>query len=423
MPSFGPESRAWSLLTLQRTRWLPFGLRYRVLVGLVALGYGCGAMIFGRMLYIPSHPLSTAWSFYIYPSGPGPSWAYPLILIGSPYFQFGLPFISGILVTLSAAGVGLGMSVAVFLSAQLIRRRKAGLLRPTVAGAAAGLTPAMIALLTIGACCSTTAAATAGISLAAQSSGTTPAAALANGWYLGVFQVAVIYVALLAQEQLLSVYGWLFGDVRSGSSRADTDKAGTSPLGWRGAASGALRIALVAAGLTWSLSVLADWSATPLGRANAAVWIGCIVQHEVPGVFAVMVALFPAGVLSIWSGPAPGRSRWILRATLVGCGLALLTWLPPSLSGAGAAALGNELLGGWGLPASWGAIAPPALGPIGLSLRWTFQFALLGLVSVATGISPGPTLRWFAPSSVAEQTTDLRGIVSRESASPRPERV
>lgn len=423
MPALGTVSRVWSILTLHRTRWLPVGLRYRVLVGVIALGYAFGAMIFGGMLYIPSHPLRTAWSFYIFPSGPGPSWAYPLILIGSPYFQFGLPLISGVLVTLSAAGVGLGMSVGVFLGVRLIRRRRAGLLRPTAVGTVAGLTPAMIALLTLGACCSTTAAATAGISLAAQSSGTTAAAALANGWYLGVFQVVVIYVALIAQEQLLGVYGWFFGDSGLVPSRPEANEVPSSPLGWRGAGSGILRIALLVAGLTWSLSMLTDWFVIPPGRASAAVWLGWLVQREIPGVFAVLVALFPAGVHRLGTGPTAGRWRSVVRVTLITSGLALLTWIPPPLSGTGLAGLGNELFGLCGLPTGWGAVPPPALGLIGLSFRWLFQFGLLGLFATAMGIAPRATLRRLLRPSASDRAARVPGIVSHESASPRPERV
>jgi hypothetical protein len=408
----GPP-QVWSLLTLRGTRSLLAGLRYRILVGLIGVGYTIGAMLIGGMLYIPSHPLRLGWFFYIYPSGPGPSWIYPAILAGGPSFQVVLPLFSGILMTLSAAGVGLGMSLAVLLGVRLMRHRRAGLLRPTVVGSAAGLTPAMIALITLGACCSTTAAATAGIGLAAQSSGTSTAAVLANAWYLGVFQVVVIYVALIAQEQLLSVYGLLLGGPTVGPP-PPRDEAGTpSRLGWQGAGSAILRIALVTAGITWSLSMFTDWFTTPPVSASAATWLGWTFQHQVPGILAVLVALFPAGALAFWA-KLPRRG-WALaiRGILVGSGLALLTWIPAPLSGAGPAALGNELLGFWGFPASWGAVAPPSLDLIGLSLRWAFQFALLGIVAVATGISPETTLKPLLQSSAVGVPTPA-STVARE---------
>ena len=417
MPLSRGAARAWSLLAVRRTRTLLVGRHYRALVGLIGLAYAFGAMVFGGMLYFPTHPLRTGWSFYVFPSGPGPSWAYPMILVGSPYFQFGLPIISGILVTLSAAGVGLGMSLAVFLSMRLVRSRRAGSLRSTTVGTAFGLTPAIVALVTLGACCSTTAAATAGISLAAQASGTNAAEALAHGWYLGVFQVVVLYVALVAQEQLLSIYGLLFGSAPLGPSPLETENPAPSHLNGRWALSATLRLVLVVAGLTWSLSVLTDWSALSFGNMRAAAWFGWTLQHLVPGALAVLVALFPAGVLEFWRRLAAGGRVLALRAVLVGSALALLTWMPAPLASGGAAALGNELLGFWGFPSNWGAVAPPALGLFALSLRWAFQFALLGIVAIAMGISPEASLRLFLQSSALKRTEPTPEVIPRGAVS------
>ncbi len=182
------------------------GLRYRVLVGVIGIGYIFGTMLLSGMLFIPAHPLNVPTFLFVEPARHGGIWTYPAILAGNAYFQVDLPLVSSILMTLSAAGIGLGMALAVRLVARLIRDRKAGLLRPTALGSAAGLTPAMIALVTLGACCSTTAAATAGISLAAHAGGIGLAGLLSNTWYLGVIQLSVVYVALIAQEQLLRVY-------------------------------------------------------------------------------------------------------------------------------------------------------------------------------------------------------------------------
>jgi hypothetical protein len=414
-------SRGWSLLALQGTRSLLSGPIYRILVGVIALAYGFGAMLVGGMLYLPSRPLPLGWFFYVYPTGPGPSWTYPTILVGSPYFFLDMPIISGILMTLSAAGVGLGMSLAALLGVRLVRRRKAALLRPTAVGTAAGLTPVMIALVTLGACCSTTAAATAGIGLAAQSSGTTPAEALANAWYLGVFQVAVIYVALIAQEQLLSVYGPLLGIPVLGRLTPGSEAVTPSPLGWRGAGSALLRIALVAAGITWSLSTFTDWFAMAPERANFWAGFGWAFQHQVPGTIAVLVALFPVGSLAFWAKFSRGRTNLAIRGVLVTSGLALLTWFPAPISQMGVAALGNELLGFWGFPASWGAVAPPPIGLVGLLLRWTLQFGLLGFVALAMGVAPeaslkpllhSTTLRSRSPMPAATRAT---GAVRSES--------
>ncbi|MCI4363072.1 MAG: hypothetical protein L3K13_02030 [Thermoplasmata archaeon] len=397
------RARLWALLTLQRTRSLLAPLPWRLLVGAISLLYAAGAMVVGRMLYFPSHAVRGGWFLYVYPSGPGPSWMYPAILAGGPNFELALPMTSGILMTLSAAGVGLGMALAALLIVRLWRERRTAVHLPTAVGSAAGLTPALLALLTLGACCSTTAAATAGIGLAAQSTGTTASAALANAWYLGVFQVSVIFVALLAQEQLVAIYGVLF--------RGPDGEAGSAPssprptqLGARGAASGLLRVCLVVAGVTWSLAALPSWFTNPHGATAASRGVSLAFLHFGPGLLAVLLALFPVETLAAWRRLERTALGTVLRGSLLAGGLALLTWLPPPLDGAGGGGLGNELLGFAGLPASWGAVAPPALLPIALFARWGLQFLLLGSFAVAVGIAPETAVRALRWSSAAPRT-------------------
>lgn len=197
-------SRAGSLLALHWSRSFLMRLRYRLLVGAIGLSYAIGAMLFSGMLYVPLHPLNIPLFFFIEPSGPGPAWNYPAVLAGGPYFQVDLPMMSTILMTLSAAGVGLGMGLAVLLAVRLLSYGRNGLRGPTLGRSALGLTPAMIALVTLGACCSTTAAATAGISLFSRSGD--GAAFLGDTWYLGLVQLGIVYVALIAQEQLVRIY-------------------------------------------------------------------------------------------------------------------------------------------------------------------------------------------------------------------------
>jgi hypothetical protein len=195
-----------ALLALQWTRASLMGRAYRILVGLIGVGYALGAMLYSGMLYIPGHPLNIPYFFFVEPAGHGAPGNYPAILAGGPYFQVDLPMISTILMTLTAAGVGLGMGLAVRLVVRLLRDRKNLHFGSTAARSAIGLTPAMVALVTLGACCSTTAAATAGLSLAARLGGGAASAVLANTWYLGAIQLSVVYVALLAQEHLVRVY-------------------------------------------------------------------------------------------------------------------------------------------------------------------------------------------------------------------------
>jgi len=209
MPHRLGTSPLGSLLSLRATRGMLAAPRYRAIVGTVGLGYALVAMVLSGMLYLPPSPLSTGWFFYVYPNGPGPAGTYPAILAGGPYVFLDLPLISGILMTLTAAGVGLGMALGLVLAIRLLRPRPRGLAGPTAVGSLMGLTPALIGLVTLGACCSTTAAAFAGISLVGRFGGAAPAAWVANAWIPGVLQVVIVFAALVAQEQLVRVYGYL----------------------------------------------------------------------------------------------------------------------------------------------------------------------------------------------------------------------
>ncbi len=403
----------WSILALSRTRSLLATLRYRILVGLIAIAYAVSAMLFAGMLYIPSQRLPIQSFFYVYPTGPGPAWTYPAILAGSPYFELDLPFTSAILMTLSAAGIGLGMSLGVLLVVRLIRQRRAGLLRPATVGSLAGFTPAMLGLVTLGACCSTTAAATAGIGLAAQSSGTNAATLLANTWYLGIFQVVVVYVALVAQEELVILYGREFDRATPPEPFAVGLEGGTvAPLGWRGIGGALLRIALLVAGVTWSLAMFVGWISIPPQHASAATWFGWVFQHQVPGVLAIMIGLSPSATLARWTKLPTVVWGLALRGILVVSGVALLTWMPVTVSGAGSPALGNELLGYWGFPAAWGAVPPPAFGLYGLLLRWMFQFGLLGGTALLMGVAPDVLLKPLLPARSPDASAGAPGAPS-----------
>jgi len=397
----GPAGRSdlWSLVSLRETRQALSPLRYRLLVGTSAVVYAIVAMIVGGMLFVPSRPYDLGWFFVLYPSGPGPPWSYPTIMAGSPYFFLDLPLISGILMTLSSAGIGLGMALGILLGVRLLRRHGDRRGAPAAVGTAAGLTPAMISLVTLGACCSTTAAATAGISLVAQFSGTSPAEALANAWYLGVVQVAVVYVALLAQEQLLRIYRFAVEPSRSGDSSAEIAWNARPRVGRDSIGRGALRLVLVAAGLTWSLSVMTLGFATAGSHSSLSVEIGGMLQREVPGVLAVVAGLFPERLVAL-CGRARGSPVSVgLRALLIATGLSLVAGIPPPWSGTGFCGLANELLGFGGFPRVWGAITPPAIGLAGLILRWSLQFLLVGLFSVAVGVSPKTATRVLTRTS------------------------
>jgi hypothetical protein len=360
---------------------------------LIAVSYALGSMVFGGMLVFAR--FSGGYSIYLlWGNALGlQSWNYPGLLIEAPWGFIELPFFATLSMILVSAGVGLGMAVAILLGAHLIRDRKASAGRPAATGAMAGLTPAMIALVTLGACCSTTAAATAGVGLVAQTSGSTPSNLLLNNWYLGVFQIVVVYVALVAQELLLKVSGKLLG-VDGPSPTASTRLV--RRLDRRGLATAALRAGLLAGGVSWCLAVVADWTVAGPSSASAALWFNWVIEHWLVGGFAVISALSPKAVLG-WARRALSTPMGLIfRAALFSGAWALGLWVPPPLAGAGIEGFGNELLGILGVPASFGAVTPVFPWGIALALRWAFQYLLLAGFAGATALAPQKVLSWLA---------------------------
>jgi hypothetical protein len=378
----------WTLLSLSHSRSLVRRPRYFGLAAVIAAIYALIAMIAGGMLQIFSPPAHLS-SFWVILSSGTPSWDYPALLTVNPYFILALPFLPTLFMVLTSAGVGLGMTVAVILSVSLLRQRKMSTARPAAIGTAAGLTPAMIALVTLGACCSTTAAATAGIGLTAQATGTTAGALLLNNWYLGVFQLVILYVALLAQEQLLTVYGSLVPSANLDPSAAPTPP----PLDRRFAAGAVLRVALLAAGVTWSLAMIGEWLTLNPGTASPATWAGWILQHQLIGFAAILAALVPLPTYRALLRAMSSASGKLLRILLVLAGVSLAIGLPPPVATAGLHGFVNEILGAVGVSSAWGGIS--AGMPLGAALvvRWVAQYLLLGGFAIVLGLRPLAALR------------------------------
>jgi hypothetical protein len=400
-----------SILILAETRRYLRRAHARMMVAFFALLYALGSMFLGGMVILARTPwgysAEVLWGNAL---GQG-TWNYPGLLILAPWGVVTLPFLATIAMILVSVGVGIGVSVALLIAAQLVRDRKQSSARPGAIGSVAGLTPAMIALVTLGACCSTTAAATAGVGLVAQASGSSLNNLLVNNWYLDLFQVVVVFVALLAQEMLLRVYGGLFGlGPRADGSGVPVDAP--VPWGARLVAGGLLRAALLIAGITWSLAMFADWTTVSPWSASATLWFQWIFQHQVVSILAILVALFPGAVARSLSRTGLRPVRYGLRLGLLVGGLSLATWVPPVVAAGGAAGFVNELFSVAGLPATWGAVAPVYAPGLALYVRWGLQYLLLGGFAVAVSLSPG---RAIAPALWT------RGS-SLEDASPRVER-
>jgi len=383
-----------------------------MMVVFFALLYALGSMVLGGMLILARVPggytSEVLWGNVL---GQGP-WNYPGLLIVAPWGVLSLPFLGTVSMILVSAGVGIGISVALLIAAQLVRDRKRSAARPGAVASVAGLTPAMIALVTLGACCSTTAAATAGVGLVAQASGSTLNNLLLNNWYLDVFQVVVVFVALLAQEMLLRVYGGLFGMERGVSHER------TLPVGGRAWIGGAFRAALLLAGVTWSLAMFAEWTTVSPFSATPTLWFQWIFQHQFIAGLAIVVALFPAAVVRGLASGSRGPLPYALRLGFLVGGLSLASWVPGPLASGGAAGLLNELFWWGGLPGSWGAVAPVYSPGVALFARWGLQYLLLGGFATAVAFSPR---RALAPAMWTWGPADpSRTPAAKEDAPNRP---
>lgn len=326
----------------------------------------------------------------------------PGVLIIAPWGVLALPLFGVFAMVLVAIGVALGMSVAVLLTVAVVRRRRPSATGPAAVGSLAGLTPAMITLLALGACCSTTAAATAGVGVIAQISGTTEANLLQNNWYLSIFQIAVVWVALVAQEALLDVYGSLFG--APGAADAHAAPARAPRIDRRVVAGTLVRGLLLVAGVTWSLAMFADWTTIDPSRASFALWVDWILLHQFLSGLAVSLALFPGSFARLGVRLEGSSVGWVGRAVAAAAGFALVVGAPPPLAGWGIEGLGNEILSLAGAPASWGAVAPVFAPGLSLAFRWGVQYLLLGALALAFGLRPRAAIRpalWSLGSAVS----------------------
>jgi hypothetical protein len=355
---------------------------------LLGVAYALGSLLFGGMLALyPEHGPST---IEILLGGSAGSWSYPALLVVAPWGVLALPFFATFAMVVVAVGVGLGMAVAVVLVYRLIRPTVEEAARTKSIGIATGLTPAMISLVTIGSCCTTTAAATGGIGLLAQASGTSTSNLIVNNWYLGLAQMVIVWVALLGQELLLTVYGGLLG---LSGGRPARPQGAMPRVDRRWAAGATLRALLAIGGLLWSLSMFAEWTTHPPGAAGAGWWFRWIVQHQLVAGVAVGAAFFPEPFARGFRA-LRGRAGTATRAVLGAAALSLLVWLPAPLVRSGLDSLTGQVLGALALPVAWGAIPLGPVTGVALIVRWGLEFVVPAGFLLAAVVAPE---RAFAP--------------------------
>ncbi|NNN17078.1 MAG: hypothetical protein HKL79_01770 [Thermoplasmata archaeon] len=401
-----------AILTLRETRRFVRERHGRMMTAFFAVVFALVSMWVGEMLILtPLHV--TPYAGILWSPGTNPQWwNYPGILVVGGWGVLDLPFLPTWTMIFVSIGVGIGISAAVLLGVELVRMRRSGAARSTAIGSGVGLTPAMIALVTLGACCSTGAAAAAGIGAVAQTTGSTTYTLVTNSWYLSLFQVVVMGIALIAQEQLLFVTRGIFS--RSGRTRETGAFAAPAPLDRSFALGALLRVALLIGGITWSLAMFADWIIIAPQSASAAIWFSWGIQYQLPALFAILVALFPA---AIHRGLTRLARSWslVLRATLLVAGLCLVAWVPPPISSWGIYGLGNEILGMLGLPAGWGAVVPLTTDSLTVALRWGFQYLLVGGFAIVFALLPARAFQplewsagWMGAGSPSSFSTSLR---------------
>lgn len=403
--------RVLSTATLGSLRGQLVGGLAHLSVLVIATVFAVLALLIGGMLVLlPTQGAFTA--EVIWWGAPTSWWYYPELLVVQPWGVLQLPFLPTVAMVLVSAGAGLGATVAVRSVWRLRRTTTSRDLPASAAGVATGIAPGIASVATLGACCCTTCASLGGVALVAAASGSSVGALLQTEWYLPLFQVGLVYALLLGQEISL----------RRASPTCDVPVR----VDVRFVVSSVLRVALILAGVTWSLAMFVEWGTEDPVTASAGTWYHWLFEHQLLSLTAIGLGMFPRAVdrfvQAFRSHPA-----WVaLRGTLVVAGTTWGLWVPPVLVSAGIGGLLNEVFGAVGLPAAWGAIPPDvAYGPP-LLFHWIFQHALVSGYAIAMGVAPEAALRplrWSAGEARGRGGPALpgaEGTVTRPAETPPP---
>ena len=389
--------RILSLAPLERTRALLRSRRARVAVVAIAIAYMVLSMDIGQMLTFLdfSGPtlVTVQWAG-------SPWWDFPELFVFSGGVALDLLFLPTLTMVLVSVGVGIGATAALVSVAPVLRRRSKGKGREAATTSTAGASAAITGLATMGACCCTSCAGAAGVAVVAAASGTDILFLLRENWYLDLFQLVVLGVALLAQERSL---------------RLPADYCRVPPKADRRFVLGSvLRVALLLAGITWSLAMFVEWAEMSPLAAGPATWYHWIVEHQLLAVAALAAGMFPKETAAWIRRAYAAAGGWPLRIVLLAGGITWGVWVPPALTGIGLEGFVNELLGALGAPAAWGAVAPDAVGAA-LLFHWAFQHLLLSGFAVVLAVRP----RWaMAPLLRTVEGPAAPDVPAASSASP-----
>ena len=391
-----------ALASLRRSRALLRGRRPLLLLTGVAVSYAFISMLVGLMLEFHSEGIPFTAEVISSPQA-YQWWDYPALLVVWPGGILVLPFLPAVTMVLVSIGVAIGATVAVRLIAPLVLRGREPRGRSAASGVAGGTTPSIVGVATLGACCCTSCAGIAGVTVVAAVSGTNLYSALLNNWYIDLFQLAVVWVALMVQERALQTSGRVCPT--------------PAPIDRRTALSFALRLALMIAGITWSLAMFVEWGGISPASAPAATWFHWIFEHQLLSVTAIVAAFLPLETLVAVRRALAHRWTWVARGTLVVAGISWGIWVPPTLTQLGLGGFLNELMGFLGLPTSWGAISPGSSLGLGLYFHWAFQHELLSGFAIILALLPE---RALAPLvwSITREATIPPSEIGSENRSP-----
>ncbi len=298
---------------LLRSRW-GWGL-----TAIIAAGYALLSMSASGMV---EWGAGGAWSAQWSPAGVA------LILRGYG-FSATLPIGPTLITAVVSAGVGFGLAVG--LSIPLRSRRVHAQSGGNSAAFLASLTPSMMALATLGACCSTITSSAAGM---IPSWGGHGPATGGPAWMapelLGLVQAILLGAALLAQERLLRVFA-----LPLGLADPIVPKAVGREASWRRRLLGGLPFAAFSLGLVVAGAIVAAGAllSPVVTGLPGPILLEASVGGGAPAALALLFVLGPALLAGYGSNRTLGWIRPSLRGSLAGLGRAYC--LGESISDAG----------------------------------------------------------------------------------------
>lgn len=339
------------------------------MVILIAVAYAILSVFVGSLIQV-----SPAGSSLSMQSGGLPQstdWWNPVLIINSSDWVLTLPLLATVTLILVAIGVALALGACVVLVGSCVRSRGHA---ATAGGAGASIAPAVVGLATHGVCCCAACTATLSIGVVASVSGTNMYSLLIHNWYLEIFQLVVVGISLAALERSL----------RSADRQCYPAAQSNARL-WVGSVS---RVALLVAGITWSMAMLVEWSVVSPVSASPAQWYHWILEHQLLALIAIFAALLPKDAIDLVARAWSSNTGGLFRGALFLAGFTWGVWVPPILTNLGLGGSLNEVFGLLGLPESWGAISTDAGLGAPLIFHWVFQHLLLSGFAMLLAVRP-----------------------------------